>query len=136
MSAIYLGPTEHGKTLIKPFLDIGPEVQNISTIQSNELFKSALFGLDAALCEDGANRNSYAILVKGYDVPTMIETFNGLSDFYSAFPQAINSSMEIIRLPFQGVQAVPDDATAYPWRDAGGSVYVSPSLQSLTFSFH
>lgn len=125
LNAVYLGPTNEGKDLIKPFLDIGPEIKNISTIPSNMLLESALFGLDADLCEDGVNRNSYALNVKGIDPPKLVEAFNGLAEFQTKFPQACDSSLTVVYLPNQAAQAVDNDATAYPWRDQQASMYVA-----------
>lgn len=60
----------------------------------------------------------FSLGIKNIDVATQASVFAKMVQFYDEFPAARGSTLEIEFFPTQAVLAVPDSATAYPWRDA------------------
>ena len=98
----------------------------------NKLGKTSLFGLDAEFCVDGGNHNLYALGIKNFDVPTFVDYTANLTALWASNPETQPSSFEIELFPTQAVKSVPDNATAYPYRDIQAQVYVA----SFVFIFH
>ena len=124
LNAVYAGPEETGKALFQPFFDLGPIVQNVTVVPWNLLGSSSIFGLDAEFCIDGGNHNLYAVGIKSFDVPTFVEYTNNLTELWAQYPASNESTFEIELFLTQAVLAVPNNATAYPWRDINAQVYV------------
>lgn len=104
-------------------------MQNVSVVAWNKLGSTSLFGLDAEFCVDGGNHNLYALGIKNFDVPTFVDYANNLTALWASNPETQPSSFEIELFPTQAVKSVPDNATAYPYRDIQAQVYVA----SFTF---
>ncbi len=94
----------------------------------NKLGRTSLFGLDAEFCVDGGNHNLYALGIKTFDVPTFVNYTSELTALWASNPETQPSSFEIELFPTQAVKSVPDDATAYPYRDIQAQVYVASSI--------
>lgn len=116
LSAVYIGPQSEGLKLIKPFLDIKPLAQNISVLPWNHLLGAASFGSDQQTCQKGGTHSIYSVGLKQFNIDTFTSIFKELSDFYMTHPAATGSTIGIEYFPNQAVLAVPNEATAYPWR--------------------
>lgn len=114
--------------LIQPFLDLKPIAEEISTIPWNRLITTAGFGLDAAFCVNGGIHSMYGLGIKTIDVTTHVSVFDQMADFYATTPAARGSTLEMEYFPTQAVVAVPQDATAYPWRGFLANMYVVRAL--------
>ncbi|KAI4231750.1 MAG: hypothetical protein LQ349_005408 [Xanthoria aureola] len=117
VNAIYAGPLEGATPLLKPLGDIHPVQQNISTIPWRDVTTKAFFGTAAADCTKGTNRNVYGSAIKTYDIPTFQTFFAGLQKLWADHPDTRQSVFFIEAFPTQAARAVPDEETAYPWRD-------------------
>ena len=128
LNAVYPGPMDKFKTLIKPFLELQPAVQVIHTLPWNKLITQAGFGLDAPVCTKGVPHSGFAAGVKNLSVPTFKTAFAAYADMYQKYPETQGSVLEIEFFPNQAVVAVPNDATAYPWRDINAQVMFEMSF--------
>lgn len=112
------GPEDEFMKLIQPFLDLNPATQVINTLPWNELVTKSGFGIDALLAVKGQPHSIFASNLKNIDSSKWVEIFNRMNDFYASTPAARTSAISLEIYSNEAVAAVPDDATAYPWRDA------------------
>ncbi|KAK8130695.1 hypothetical protein PG999_003075 [Apiospora kogelbergensis] len=118
-SLVYAGPKEAGLKAMAPILNLGPfPFQNVSTLALDKLNENAMFQANAAICVKQQIFDVYGFNLKTFDVPTMVSVVRKMSDFFDTQPAARKSALLLETWPNQAVMAVPDDATAYPWRDA------------------
>lgn len=117
LNAVYIGPKDEGLALIKPFLDLKPVVQNITTVPWNRIVTTAGFRFDSGVCIKGGIHSMFSLGLKNIDVATHLSVFDKMVQFYEDVPAARASALTVEFLPIQAVVAVPDSATAYPWRD-------------------
>lgn len=141
VNAIYAGPLSAANPLLAPLTALHPIQQNISTIPWRDITTKAFFGTAAADCTKGTNRNVYGSAVKTYDIPTFQTFFASLQELWADTPETRGSVFFIEAFPTQAAVAVPDDQTAYPWRDT--SVHLlfnygytpSPALEATVNTF-
>ncbi|KAK8108235.1 uncharacterized protein PG998_010248 [Apiospora kogelbergensis] len=111
--------TEAGLKAMAPILNLGPfPFQNVSTLALDKLNENAMFQANAAICVKQQIFDVYGFNLKTFDVPTIVSVVRKMSDFFDTQPAARKSALLLETWPNQAVMAVPDDATAYPWRDA------------------
>ena len=91
----------------------------------NKLYASLFFGADVSSCLDNQHLNAGGQGLKQTDVATFESFFADLTDFYRQHPQ-ITGAWVSSRFPNQAVMAVPDDETAYAYRDIKTHLYVTP----------
>ncbi|EMR67042.1 putative fad binding domain containing protein [Eutypa lata UCREL1] len=140
VTAIYIGPEEEGKSVIQPFIDSNPLVQNVTMIPWNRLNRENRFGADEASCVPGINGATYGLNVYDIDVPTYVEVFGMYADFYAQNPNLRLATFFREQFGYSAVRQVPDDNTAYPWRDADAYLLIffawsDPSLEPITEEF-
>lgn len=116
---VYIGPEDKGRELIAPLFDLNPTATSVSMVAYNNLTNTAAFGLGVEICEP--------VYIKGYGVnyrnlssATFQTVFQKLSEFYADYPDSCDSSVEMEIFAPQAVEAVANNATAYPWRDSRG----------------
>ena len=85
----------------------------------NKLTKTAAFGLDGEECEP-VYFNGYGANYRNLSSSTYQTVFKLMSDFYANHPDGRDSSIDLEIFAPQAVEAVANDATAYPWRDSRG----------------
>ena len=108
---------------LQPFFDLKPQVTNITMVPWNLLYASLFFGTDSTSCEDNLHLNSAGQGLRQTDVATWETFFADLTDFLRRHPE-IDGSCVASRFPNQAVLAVPDEDTAYPYRDIKTHLYV------------
>lgn len=84
--------------------------------------------LSPSSCVTGNNRNLYGGSIKSYHIATWNKFFADLQAFYASNLNAQSSIFFIQQFSKDVVQAVPDDATAYPHRDITAHLFVTPWL--------
>ncbi|KAK8216671.1 FAD-dependent oxidase [Phyllosticta capitalensis] len=114
---VYVGPEDAGREAIKPFLDLKPTVHEISMLPWNQLNSKAAFGATALECEKGGQHSMFGVNVRNVSASTYVDVFEKLDDFWNSNPAAQGSSFSLEFFSNSAMEAVPDDATAYPWRD-------------------
>ncbi|KAL8736131.1 MAG: hypothetical protein Q9181_002521 [Wetmoreana brouardii] len=117
VNAIYAGPSEKATPLLKGLFDAHPIRQNVTTVLWKDITSKAFFGTAAADCTKGTNRNVYGAAIKSYNIPTFQRFFSDLQQLWADEPGTRQSVFFIEAFPNQAAKAVPDHATAYPYRD-------------------
>ncbi|OQD81687.1 hypothetical protein PENANT_c026G10445 [Penicillium antarcticum] len=128
---VYLGPESEGRELIAPLLDLNPTASSISMVNYNTLIDKAAWGLGRAICAP-VSVSGYGVNYRNLSSTTYQQVFQMLGDFYVQYPDGRGSSVEMEVFAPQAVEAVADDATAYPWRDTLGYSGISFGGTSAT----
>ncbi|KAI1502629.1 FAD-binding domain-containing protein [Biscogniauxia marginata] len=119
---VYAGPEEDGRKVMQPIFDLNPPTAAVSMVPWNRLVTTAGFGLDPVFCEANVIRSIYTTNVRKLSAPTYRSMFEKMSEYFEQNPAGRGSSVELEIFPNQATVAVPDDETAYPWRDALGNM--------------
>ena len=116
-NAVYAGPEAPGRAAVQFLVDQNPIKQNISVVPWNNLIQTALFGLAGApLCNYGPRRSIYGIGLNTITPSSHVHVASLYQEMIATYPASVNSAYQVQVLPRQAVSAVPDNATAYPWR--------------------
>ena len=119
LNAIYFGPQEEAEPLLQPFWDLKPTMSNISLVGQDQYFDAAFFnffGQDNGACTPNQHINIFTVGLKQTHLPTFESFYANLTDFWIANP-GYQGRWLMQRYPTQALQAVPDEATAYAYRD-------------------
>lgn len=122
LNLVYSGPREEMKPIIDIFEALGPVHQEEKMTKWDALPWATYNGLNNILCTRSGwarfpIKNFYAANVKSYDIPTMrafIDSWREMNDKYDG--RAFFSFM-FETFPQQRVRAIPQEATAFPWRN-------------------
>ena len=102
---------------IQPFLDLKPAVQNISELPWKDIEKSARFGTDAQACRKGSLDDVFGLNLYTIDVPTLTDVFDTLNATYARQPELQRALLALVMYSRIGPTSIPDDTTAYPYRN-------------------
>ncbi|KAK8131613.1 FAD-binding domain-containing protein [Apiospora sp. TS-2023a] len=123
-SWVYYGTKEEAEPVVRPVLDLGPTFLNATVAHWTRQGAELAFGIDEHVCEDNKIYDIYTVSSKKLDASTMQSAFEKMVNFYEMFPGGRDSTLTMEVFPTQGNLKVPNDATAYPWRDAKYNVMV------------
>ena len=123
LNFVYYGPQDEAMPYIQPFLELEPTTINMTMVPWNELYAALFFGADASACEDRQYLNSAGQGLRQTDVATWEVFFGAMTDFLRQYKE-ITGAFVASRFPNQAVLAVPDEETAYPYRDIKTHLYV------------
>ncbi|KAL4968647.1 FAD-binding oxidoreductase [Aspergillus stella-maris] len=126
VTAVYQGSQSEALSLLAPILDLGPKVRNVTESTWNRLSGIATFGSDDVICEPGNELDVHAVNIRRRDAESFIRVFEMMDRFYADVPDGRGSGIAIEGWGNAAVLAVPDDETAYPWRDT--EVYVMAQM--------
>jgi hypothetical protein len=94
----------------------------------SKVIETVAGGADAFICRDGAFHSVYNVNARNISAPTYQTVFRKISRFFEQYPDGQESVVEIVVFPNQAAFAIPDSATAYPWRDTKALLYVHAFL--------
>ena len=117
---MYFGPREEGLQVIAPVIALKPFSTNIKEVPWSDLIATAGGGFDTGLCQKNVSRNFYSANLRKLSASTYQDTFTKMVDFFDEHPDARATAIDLETFPNQAMTAVPDEATAYPWRDSVG----------------
>lgn len=117
VNAIFYGTEAQAKPHLDPFLAIQPILSNVSSVPWNKQLDAAFFGATNGACVRRNRVNIYSLALKQTDVATWTAHFDALAEFYLQYPE-YQGRFLAERYPTQAVLAVPEDGTAYPYRQA------------------
>ncbi|KAL9619842.1 MAG: hypothetical protein Q9160_005582 [Pyrenula sp. 1 TL-2023] len=118
-SLVYAGPEEEGLKAMAPILDLAPFLfKNVSTLAWTQLSAGSMFQIGGQICVKQQIFDIYGFNLKTFDATTMSSSLQKMANFYDTQPAARASAIVLESWPNQATAAVPDDNTAYPWRDA------------------
>lgn len=116
-NAVYAGPESDGRAAVQFLYDQKPIVSNVSMVPWNQLIETAGFGFTGPeICERGNRHSQWAIGVEKIDADTYVKASEIFQDMITRYPSSSESSIDVQLLPTQGILAVPENKTAYPWR--------------------
>ncbi|KAI1391762.1 FAD-binding domain-containing protein [Hypoxylon trugodes] len=118
---VYSGPESKGREVLAPFLDLNPPVVRLSVVPFHQMPYAVIFGMISTLETPGGIHDIFTVNVRKFSIDTFNSAFEKFDAFYKANPDGRLSVGIFEIFPTQAVAAVPDDATAYPWRDAKGN---------------
>ncbi|KAI0398686.1 hypothetical protein F4802DRAFT_592432 [Xylaria palmicola] len=119
---VYYGSEADCRKALAPILALNPPVVSFNVVPWNKLLATVGFGIDPMLCIKDIIRNIHSANVRNFSAATWIATFEKMSKFYTEYPTARLSVIQMETFPNQAAFAVPDENTAYPWRDATGNM--------------
>jgi hypothetical protein len=117
LSLVYAGPKDKALEAIAPILALEPSYQLIKEIKWTEVSTQTTFLLDEPVCKDSQIYDIYPINWKTFNATSMSESFAKLVQFWDDNESGKTAVITVETWPTQATMAVPDDATAYPWRD-------------------
>ncbi|RYC63463.1 hypothetical protein CHU98_g2747 [Xylaria longipes] len=94
------------------------DVEAFKEITWNEISTQATFLLDGPVCEDKQIYDIYGVNLRNLSASTLASNFETLATLFVEQPAARNSTIVLETWPIEAAVTVPDDSTAYPWRDA------------------
>ena len=106
--------------LIQPIRDIGPFEENITMIPWKDIETHSKFGVDGLACIKGNYHSVWGLNLYQIDVPTFIDAVEYMNDVYTQYPGFHASFLALDMYASRVTQSIPDDATAYPYRNAVG----------------
>ena len=104
--------------LIQPLIDLRPFDQNITMIPWKDIETSSRFGVDAAACIKGKSHSVWGLNLYQIDVPTLVDAVNYMDTVYAQYPGLRAAFLAIDMIATRVIESVPDNATAYPYRNA------------------
>ncbi|KAK7755753.1 hypothetical protein SLS62_002366 [Diatrype stigma] len=125
MSVIFVGPEDKGMPFMQPFIDNGPLRQNVSMLPWNRLIKENRFGADAFACMKGGKHAVFGLNIDNFDVATYVDLVDQFDTFYAKNPSLVASILVLELFPNAVTKSVADEATAYPYRDTLGYLFLS-----------
>ncbi|KAI1824889.1 Glucooligosaccharide oxidase [Xylaria intraflava] len=126
---VYIGPESDADKYINPLKKLNPISTSISSVAYNDLINVAADGLGVSICAQ-TRINGYGANYKNLESATFQKIFGQMGDFYAQYPDGRDSSIEMEIFAPQAVQAVANNATAYPWRDSRGYALISFGFNS------
>lgn len=120
------------QALLAPILQVPAAVVSTSVIPWSKIIATAGFGVDRALCVPDTIRATYSVNVRDVSAPTIETAFRKFSTFYAENPAGRGSALQFETFSNQAATSLPADATAYPWRDATGHLYVISFLHNYS----
>ena len=80
--------------------------------------RSSRFGVDAVACIKGNHHSVFGLNLYQIDVPSFVSAVNYMENVYAKYPSLRKAILAMDMVSTTVVQSVPDDATAYPYRNA------------------
>lgn len=86
----------------------------------NEVVSRAGGGFDRFGCQPNQPRSLFSLNQKIYSADGYQAGFEKISEYFYNNPGGRDTTLVFENFPNQAVAAVPDDSTAFPWRDFKG----------------
>ncbi|ETS86542.1 hypothetical protein PFICI_00370 [Pestalotiopsis fici W106-1] len=115
VNIVYTGPAEEGKKYTDLFSPMSHTL-NETMLTWAELPTQSVMGLIPASCANGPRYDLYSAITKVLDPATFVEFADDFEKFMQENPLAANSALMIETFPVQGVEALPEDYSAFPHR--------------------
>lgn len=89
-----------------------------------DLETAARFNTSAFACAKGGMHNVWGLNLYQIDVPTLVSAVEYMDRVYAEYPDFREAFLAIDLYADRVTRSVPDDATAYPYRNALARLYV------------
>ncbi|RYP12518.1 hypothetical protein DL765_007280 [Monosporascus sp. GIB2] len=115
VNLVYAGPEDQGKEFAQPFVDL-----SVTTVESIiswvDLPTKGAGGFNNVQCIKGRRNSLYGLTNKVIDKPSVLEMADDFSSLVQANPALSASAFLIETFAVQGIDALPDDYSAFPHR--------------------
>lgn len=125
---IYYSPEAEAQQYLQPFYDLHPTRANFTVVPWNLLYTTLYFGADSIACKDNNRLFNGGAAATHIDVDAFTEYTTRFTGFWRQNP-GVKPAVVFSRLPNRAVRAVPDEETAYPYRDISTHIYFQDVLQ-------
>ncbi|MCJ1269497.1 hypothetical protein MMC22_009389 [Lobaria immixta] len=115
VNIVYAGPKEEGHKYAELFSSFSLSIAE-SMIPWAELPEKTVLGLIPKSCAEGPRYDLYSVITKTLDRQSFVEFGDAFEKFLQDYPLANGSALMIETFPVQGVEALPDDYSAFPHR--------------------
>ncbi|KAL9079845.1 MAG: hypothetical protein Q9157_001301 [Trypethelium eluteriae] len=115
VNIVYAGPMDEGQKFTKLFSDFSLTLAE-SMVAWADLPTKSVLGLLPGACAEGLRYDLYSLISKTLEPQSWVDFTNDLSTFLHDNPLANGSAMMIETFAVEGIQALPDNATAFPHR--------------------
>jgi hypothetical protein len=137
VSGLYIGPQSEAEQLLAPLLQSAtPFKQNVSMVPANKIVYAATFGSQGnstiACSGKGVDRSIFGGGVNTYDKTTYIDYIKAFGNLVTNNADLRGSIFFIEHFSTFQVQKIPDNTSAYPWRDITSHLYVLPDISTET----
>lgn len=100
-----------------PILELPSATAVVGSVPWNKLANTALLGTDPQNCPGNRTQSIYGVNMRVMSASTYQAAFEKLAKLYQDHPESRQAMLSLEMFPNQAAQLVPNDATAYPWRD-------------------
>ena len=106
---------EEGQKYTKLFSPLSQSLAE-SEIPWAELPTKSVLGLIPKACAEGPRYNLYSVITRTLDTQVFVQFSDAFEKFLQDYPLANGSALQVETFPVQGVEALPDDYSAFPHR--------------------
>ncbi|OTA99527.1 hypothetical protein M426DRAFT_67675, partial [Hypoxylon sp. CI-4A] len=122
VNGAYQGPQSEAEAFLEPLLSkITPLKQNVTVIPENQLVYASRFGSEGnpetACADKGVERSIFGAGINTYDKDTYVRYIEEFGHLVTANASLRGSVFFIEHFSIAKVQEIPDEASAYPYRD-------------------
>ncbi|KAI0849726.1 hypothetical protein F5Y00DRAFT_268817 [Daldinia vernicosa] len=114
---VYFGPEAKAREIMAPILNLQSATISLSVVPWNQVANKYLFGTDPSNCAGGRSENVYGVNMKNMSPSTYQAAFEKMGQFYADHTDGRQALLSLEMFPNEAARAIPDAATAYPWRD-------------------
>ncbi|KAI2621292.1 hypothetical protein GGR54DRAFT_96717 [Hypoxylon sp. NC1633] len=127
---VYYGTQKQAQPYINQLVALKPasnSTQYLTTEQLHQVFSNGV-------CNRGNRHNAYTVGLRKTNVAALQDTVGDLTKFFKTHPD-YHGSFAIQRYSSEATLRVPDNETAYPWRDISSyllfdNIYTDPALDA------
>lgn len=113
----YYGPRDEVKKYLDMFQGLQPLKSEVLNVPWTKVFETSYFGVDdTKACGRGQHINMYSVAARKTDAPALSAFVENLAKF-SQNNKEITTSFVVHRFATQAVMQVPDEESAYAYRD-------------------
>ncbi|KAI0437928.1 FAD-binding domain-containing protein [Xylaria telfairii] len=133
---VWAGPEDEALQSLAPFFDLKPVVVASKPVPVNVLPKVVLMGIIEASCNTTNGVTSIpSVNVRHFSAQTYLSVYNKFDAYLKKYPDGRSSAFIFETFASSGPLSVPDDQTAYPWRDSTGNIMLQLRWTGLDNTF-
>lgn len=120
VNAVYAGPHAEGEKYLHSLLNLSPIRHNLTMVPWSTINAVSFFGSEPTnyTCPTNTPHNVYGGAVHQFDINAFQTFYEGYEKLTSSMPVELEGTVYFIEFfAKQGVEAVPRNTTAYPWRN-------------------
>ena len=118
INVVYVGTLAEGLEYVQPLINLKSVARNITEILWKDIEPSSKFGINAEASIKRFKHSVYSINLHQLDVPALINFTNYVSGDFTTYPGLQRAVWTLVQYLNRVIKSVPDNATAYAWRNA------------------